>query len=559
MESRNWKLSLLFVLVSALIVYCWAHHAALTNEYSINDDVRQQIFWMQQWQDPGLFPDDPLVRYARNYVPWGVKFLYYAASPLMNPVQFSKIVSGLIFLVTAGFLFGLGRALKDNLTGILLACTLFLCAGFLDRISGGLSRGFAFPLLTGYLFFMTVGNLWAAGTMIFVQSLFNPYIMVLCLVTHGLFFAKNYLPLLIRRPRGDTWAGSDTGAGSESVRHAFLVNIPVAAAAVLMALKYVVLQDTSFGDLVTWSDMAGKIEYTAAGRYGIVPVPSIFLELVRPFERILPFHEWGIPVSVIVAVFGSLGFIYSVRVWRRRPDMVPFARLGTFAYLLSASVMMYVAAYVSLFRLFLPRRYMEYSFTIFYCVLIAIGLRILIDTSVRKRLIAVLIVSAAVVVGPVTLVNVGLFDYSEHESLYRFFRTVPRSSLSAGPPDIMDNVVTFGRRSALVTYELSHTWYRTYWKMIKKRSFDFFRAYYASDPEEIRRFSRANNVDYLVVRREDFPPKPASGGSIHFEPFDTYVRGLAKSGSHFAALDRNAFPIVFENNGLLVLKISEDE
>ncbi|MGO9571603.1 MAG: hypothetical protein ACLP5H_29105, partial [Desulfomonilaceae bacterium] len=37
---------LLYVLVAASAVYVFAHWPALTNPYVINDDVRQQIFWM---------------------------------------------------------------------------------------------------------------------------------------------------------------------------------------------------------------------------------------------------------------------------------------------------------------------------------------------------------------------------------------------------------------------------------------------------------------------------------------------------------------------------------
>ncbi len=46
---------LLYVLVATLAVYLVAHWHTLTNPYVLNDDVRQQIFWMQQWLDPELY------------------------------------------------------------------------------------------------------------------------------------------------------------------------------------------------------------------------------------------------------------------------------------------------------------------------------------------------------------------------------------------------------------------------------------------------------------------------------------------------------------------------
>jgi hypothetical protein len=119
----------------------------------------------------------------------------------------------------------------------------------------------------------------------------------------------------------------------------------------------------------------------------------------------------------------------------------------------------------------------------------------------------------------------------------------------------MDNVLTFGRRKAFVTYELSHTWYTRYWEVIKKRTFDFFRAYYAEDPAEVREFCRENGIDYLIVRDKDFSPDLLKKTQIHFEPFDAYIKGLVNSRSHFAVLDRKAFPPIYEKDGIRVIKM----
>ena len=70
-STGDWAAPGLVALLSAA-VFGIAHFQALTNPYVINDDVRQQIFWMQRWLDPQLFPRDLLSDYARQYVPWGV-------------------------------------------------------------------------------------------------------------------------------------------------------------------------------------------------------------------------------------------------------------------------------------------------------------------------------------------------------------------------------------------------------------------------------------------------------------------------------------------------------
>ena len=68
-----------------------AHRHGLASPYIINDDVRQPLFWMARWLDPGLYPSDLLTRYAAAYVPAGVKALYFLAAKGLGvgPILFS--------------------------------------------------------------------------------------------------------------------------------------------------------------------------------------------------------------------------------------------------------------------------------------------------------------------------------------------------------------------------------------------------------------------------------------------------------------------------------------
>jgi len=45
---------LLYALLGALGVFVYSQWSALTNQYVIMDDVRQQTYWMQKWRDPEL-------------------------------------------------------------------------------------------------------------------------------------------------------------------------------------------------------------------------------------------------------------------------------------------------------------------------------------------------------------------------------------------------------------------------------------------------------------------------------------------------------------------------
>ncbi|MGB6064752.1 MAG: hypothetical protein WBG50_08070 [Desulfomonilaceae bacterium] len=568
---------LLYVLLAASAVYACAHWPALTNPYVTNDDVRQQIFWMQQWRDPELYRNDLLTAYAKNYVPWGVQGIYRAAAPFINPVQFTKVLTGLLFVITAGLLYGIGLQFHDDLTAVFIGCTFCIMGHSMSKISGGLSQSFAFPLLAAYLFFLGRNNLIGAGILVLLQSVLNPYIFLLCFVTYGVFLVYNIgkivLPWLpdhgyyISSPQ---WVVASSRKAIPNVQKVgffsnlisglrassippvsvVLSGLLVMAGCILILLKYAVYSPHEFGPLVTWGEMLGKLEYSATGRYELVPIPSLFYELIRPWIFNLPFLTWGPLVAWILAIPGIALIIFGLARGKWDIDLSGFR---VFGYLFVASLLCYVAACALIFKLFVPRRYVEFSLNIFYCVAIGACIRAALRALVPDRIAFPLASTLFIVLAAFSLYRTGIYDYSKDAALYKFVQSTPKSSLMAGNPSLMDNVLTFGRRKAFVTYKLSHTWYKTYWSIIKKRTFDLFRAYYAQDPEVVREFCRKNGIDYLIVRDADFKPDYLKKGEIHFEPFDSYIRDLVKFRAHFAVLDGKTFPPIYNKGGIRVI------
>ncbi len=556
---------LLYALIGALGVYVFSQWPALTNPYVVMDDVRQQTYWMQKWRDPELFQNDLLSDYAQNYVSWGVQAIYAVATPFIDPLQFGKILSGILYLITAGFLFGLGLRFRDELVPVFVVCVFCFLGDFIVRIAGGIPQSFGYPLLAAYLYFLSGNNLMGAGVALLLASVFIPYVFMLCLVTHGLYLIHNYwrtIAQLFQKPkdRSEAVIGASDSVTQRPRKFPYIpvsavVSILLAAAGcVLMSLKYIFLKTDRFGELVTAADMAGKIEYTDLGRFEIYPVPSLFYEFIRPWIFNLPFREWGPIAGWSFAVVGLIVIAYACT---RKNWVTDISGFRVFAYLFAASFLLYFVARAVIFRLFLPSRYLELSLTVFFCIGTAVCLREAFAKLLPKKLIFPLITTLLLVLAAVRLYHVGVYDYSEHAKLYEFLQSTPKMSLMAGHPELMDNVPTFAHRKAFVTYELSHTWYTTFWDQIKKRTFDFFRTYYSDDPEEIRRFCRDNGIDYLLVRDDDFLQKRRESGEVYFQPFGYYVRDLTKSKGHFALLDRKAFPPIYENDGIRVIKMGK--
>ncbi|MFH0782135.1 MAG: hypothetical protein V2B20_09330 [Pseudomonadota bacterium] len=550
MEKTYKYRTLLLLLGGTLLVYCYAHWQGIRSSYVINDDVRQQIYWMQEWQDPGLFQDHYLTEYAKQYVPWGVQAVYWVASHFINPVQFSKILTAFLFIVTAGLLFVLASGLADELTGILTVCVFYYFGFFLGAISGGLSRGFVFPLLILYLIFLSRGKTKAGGVVLMVQALFNPYLFVQCLLTHGLFLANNqYFSQAFRSAALPSF--HRINQKHSMTISGFLSNqyfSPVLGMIFLFA-KYQIYQDPRFGSIVSNAEMIGHIEYTVAGRYEMIPVPSIFYECIHPFLQDLPVGLQSISATITgVSVF----IILIISGWNGQRIIRQIRKLKIFSYLLIASAVLYVLARIFLLKLFIPSRYLEFSLTVFYCLLAGILVRSAVD-SIRSNKYRTVLIILLICLGAFRLKGVALYDYGGQETLYQFFQSTSRESNIAGHPYLMDNIMTFSQRKVFVSYELSHPWYGKYWSIIKPMTYDFFNAYYSENPNEIREFCRKYAIKYFVVRERDFMKKSVPEAPAYFEPFGSYIEKLLEKNTSFAVLDGKEFKPVFHDKNIRVL------
>ena len=71
-------LALAFALVPALETLI----ISFERPYTIQDDARQFLFWMQQWRDPELFNKDPIAEYFKSVTPPGYAALHYVLDKL---------------------------------------------------------------------------------------------------------------------------------------------------------------------------------------------------------------------------------------------------------------------------------------------------------------------------------------------------------------------------------------------------------------------------------------------------------------------------------------------
>jgi len=584
---------LLVALGLTAVLFLLAHGQALFDPWVVNDDTRQQVFWMQHWQDPELYQGDWLADYARRYVTWGVQAVYRAASVLVPPLQFSKLLAGLEFIALGGLLFALGRGSGGRAAGWAVLCLYWLSPFFLHTISGGLARSFGAPLMV--LFWLS----WQQGRIppgdaphplarlgllasLLLLGLFLPYIYALCALALGLGWLVSRTRAVAAPPA--PWKWWDYAVVLVSALPVLLYNQELAG--------------SGFGPMATAAQMQADPVFGPLGRFPIMPVPSLLFELVaRPLERLLPFREWG-PAGGLAA-----GACLALLIWKgaQAVDWRLLARrLQPLFFLLAASLALYFAARLLLLALFIPSRYLEYTSNLAY---VAVG-GILAGAFLRRWLSRPWMAACAVLLclaaAGVRLHGEALHDYGADAPLYQAVRQTPKDALYAGHPYAMDNVLTFGRRSVLASYELAHPWSRGLWTRLQPRLEAMLETYYARDPETVERFCQTWNVDYIVVDEAHFSrafllpqrqlvpvcqaPMPetahavckalgldftvtvwhgkrsdAPGDHPMFEPYGSRLARLARPPGEFALLDRETFPGREVREGLWLLDMRHRE
>ena len=526
----------LWALGLSLLVFLMAHGGRLFTPLAINDDVRQQLFWMQRWLDPQLYPPSLLNEYAQAYVSPGVKALYRAASLFAAPLAFSKILAGLLFLAQCLLVRSIGLRLGGRAMSWACLAMVWLMPFFIDNISGGLARAFASPLLALYTLLALSGG-WALFAVL-PQGLFIPYVALPCCLASGLADAARLLKGRLRPTA--LWAlGWLAALGG--VYAAWWANAHV--------------QELGFGPLVSLAETVGRPEFGPKGRLDIAPLPNPFLDFVYyPFEGVGLFKEFGLAAGIASLVLLAPVLWFGARELNRRllsKRMRPLWPLG------AAFLLFYVAARMVAFTLFLPDRYVQYPLNLLYALLLGACLAGAWRRWIRPRgraATAALLLAAALA-GGLRLHNVALYDYSSLAGTCAAVEAAtPKDAMIAGHPELMDVVMTFARRNALATFELSHVWSRGLWDRLLPRLEGFFTAYYASDPAEVAAFAKTWKVDFLLVDPEHFSAYFLAGSPC-FEPFGQAIKDMTKGRTRFALLDEAAFPRIPAGDGRFLVDL----
>lgn len=536
---------LCFLMLLGLFAWWVRYHPPGVDFLVFDDDARQHVYWTAKFQDPELFREDLLTEFISSPMmdPPGYQFIYRLGTELLDPLSLSQLISLLLLMASLWLLELWCRSLIPHSGGRFFLQILFLFFS-LYASSGGFPRGFAFPLLIGFLALLQRGASAWGGLMLVLEALLYPPILL------------NTLAMAV------LWVMGRLGKAGKETRllkdTAFLAGGFLVSVALLVSV-YASSQGNLFGPQVSPQDARAMPEFQEVGRSAFFRGNTLeFLLLGRSGIG----AEYLIGFGIILAAMALLGGVRVIR--------LPSQAL----HLCWTSLLLFGMAHILLFKLHLPSRYTIYTLPLAFMLVIGASAGPFLEAaqglwirhggrsllrSLRSRWVAGGVLGGVMVVyawaqGHVILrfdTQMVALDRTQMEML-EFLRGLPKGTMVAAQPLDADNVPLVSLRKVLANQELSLPYQIGYYREVRQRIFDLFGAYYARDWVEIEEFVKKYGIGALVVNKTHFTPSFLQG-RIYFEPFHSFVKGRIEGAEEFALLAPPREKVCFENARFLVL------
>lgn len=521
----------------------WWFHPAWTT-----DDAVQQLYPLYKAIYPDIFRGDYITDMMERYLaPLHYWISFYltklTASPIMTGhwVMLIQLVLGLLFLALtvkrlAGWIptfFALTWTLHSRLP--------------IQRITGGLPRGWGFFVLAAGLYLMVAGHHRLILLLLLIGILLNPPATVIVAAAYGLLLLwrvyqkdsrSEYLPLLKR----------------------YLIAAPILAVIALSVTQ----MPKELGSMATLEEASSLPEFsTPYGRFPFVPLPNWIGEFkaygLQSFISRLQGEKNVFRPHVIKAVLGILVVLLLASVLSRRV-IVPI-ELWLFGF---AALLVYFASREFAFRLYVPNRHLQLPGMVFFVTTFTVGIWHLCVRSEAKFLqklggsVALACLGVMIYFGSGSGLQGSMnFNYSlgqrsdeRGRDAFQWIKgNTPAQAVIAGHPTFIDPVQLFSLRVAYVTSETAHPFFSKYREEMRRRLGIVLRAHYAGDWNDFLAALGDEKIDYFVFERRAFLPR-----ARYSPPHDQLVKELLSTnrwafGELPEALDREKWPFLVYIDG----------
>jgi len=535
------------VLIAALV---WlygprllAHMQLAFGSGLVNDDMRIQLPYFYHYADPSLFNNDTIGRYHADGTGVLFRAIYSTLAPHIDVLVLAKIVSYLTLLFTAAGLATAAARLGGKPAAFAAACFALGSYEFIDRTVGGLPRAFAYPCMAWCLAALAWGRMRTLAALSALGAGFYPLVPVV----GGLSLA---LVLLVMHPR-------DRGSARS---WSFRRRVVVLALTLLGALALLVpfaLRVHPYGPVIHVQDFAAFPEAGPGGRLsGLDQAPAPpFFEIAEStgagalghgstplwpavHEQLETRRGRGVFFSVLALVCAA-GVLGAGLARRGRQ----FRRVAAFALAVFIGFELAVLVEPSLVP---SSRYVRFGVAPLLVVVVPSAVIGLLPRRLRlpgrlRRLTAPLWVGSfsAVLLALLGTYGSRSFGYDVHlqsseRGIAAAIRALPPNVLVAGWPEgFMDDVTTFTKRTAFITYQTYMPYNQRMTLEMRARAVAVIDAYYSPDLAPLRRLRDEFHVTHFVLE----PSRLRKRGRL-FRPLNQQI--AARAGALAASEQENA-------------------
>ena len=480
-KQRRYYLWLLASVLVAILFSLSGLGLAFDSPYTVQDDARQHVFWLQKLSDRDLFNNDLIADYFSSVAPFGYKFLYWLANAIgIEPFLFNKILPVLVGVATSIFTFLVTiEIFPVPIAGFISSLLLNQNLWMLDDLVSGTPRAFFYVLFLGFIYYLLRQNLIVCCLFIALQGLFYPQVLlissvILCLnlVTH------------------------------KQSRYFYIAGL-VIAIAVIFVYK---LQTGNSHEVIDLALAKQLPEFRLNGRNPFFIDNFWSFWLIGQRSGYFP-REWQ---YVLLCSFGLL-----LPVIIKFPRIFPLAKqinsnINIIAKILIASLILFCLSHLLLFKLHLPSRYTQHTWRIVIALVDGITLTIAIaKISQFKPKLRPLII--AVMVGALLYPTYAVQSYpyrlgyvTGSPKLYQFLQQQPKDILIASLSSEADFIPSLAKRSVLVSEEYSIPYHWDYYQQIRQRAKNLIRAQYSDSQTEIKQFINKYKVDLWLIDKNAF-------------------------------------------------------
>tara|TARA_Y100000310_G_scaffold248496_1_gene254330 strand:- start:1089 stop:2645 length:1557 start_codon:yes stop_codon:yes gene_type:complete len=513
-------------------------YEGLINYHHVDDDTRY-LFFINN------FPDslENNILAQNSYGKGGSTTIYFSnfyiiAGKFIDFIILGKLMGIFAFLLSVVFIYKLGKIIKNKRYALILTF-LFILQPWLARpFQGGLSRSFAFPLLIASIYYLIKKDRLKLSFVFLLEALIYPPVFLISLFTYGISLID------LKEKRINLALNKN---------YIVFIFIMLSFALILVPMLSV---NYGIGEGTTLKEAIYSPEFYDGGAVpiftGSIPFTS---DIKSTIQTLILIYNFGInrPVylnTLVVLFILSVVFIisYGKQIFKLPKEIY---------FLPIASLILQSLAFLLLFKLHIPSRYVKFSIPLFLIIILAHGIYLLSIQKKLKHIFAILLlILAAFYINKLILIPQYNPIYCADKDIYGYLKTLPNDALIAGHPVDMNCIALFGQKNPFVMSQLHSVLFKDYYRVTRQRDFDFFSAYYAENKLEIQEFCKKNGITHIVVNKEHFTKEYLNQDYYYseaVEPFNInkHIKNLTKNKKEFYFMEPEN--IVYKSDSKIIV------